>query len=125
MEEYSIAFTKDAIEQVKHHDTKVTEFFDAEIRFSEDDEPSVDSLRKFKPIYSNMNEYLHEAIEEMKAMEVMGMGLDEPPSSKEEEDLLTELLIAIHTLTAKIEIILEFFLSNLGESIVVEVLDLE
>jgi len=125
MEEYSLAFTRDAIEQVKHHDRKITIFFDKEIRDSEEELPSVESLRRFKPIYDDMQNYLEDAVEEMKAMEVMGMGLEEAPSSKEEELLLTELLQAIHVLTRKIEIILEFFLSNLGESVVVEVLDLE
>lgn len=125
MEEYSKQFTLDSIFHVKSHDAKVTEFFDREIRLSEDDEPSVETLEKFQPIYKNMMDYLNEAITEMKAMEVMGMALDEAPESDEEEAMLEELLKAIHILTRKIEIILEFFLSNLGEEIVVEVLDLE
>jgi len=125
MEEYSLEFTKDSIVQVKFHDKQITQFFEREIRDSEDDEPTVESLRAFKPLYDNMQEYLLEAVEEMKAMEVMGLPLEEEAETEEEIKLLEELLTAIHVLTRKIEIILEFFLTNLGEAVVVEVLDLE
>ena len=125
MEDYSLEFTKDSIVQVKFHDKQITQFFEREIRDSEDDEPTIESLRAFKPLYDNMQEYLLEAVEEMKAMEVMGLPLEEEAETEEEIKLLEELLTAIHVLTRKIEIILEFFLTNLGEKVVVEVLDLE
>lgn len=125
MDDFTRNTIEDILADVSGHDAKITRFFEQHIRDSEEEEIGVESLYVFKEIHHSVVSFLDSKIEEFKGMEMMGLDLSRDNESEEDEELLEKYAQSMFIMNEKVAIILEFFVDNLGEELVVEVLGLE
>lgn len=98
-------------------------FFEEEIKAEPDKPADLDMLKRYKPIHEHVIATLEGEIRKISAVEAMGLGADESVNTEEEKELYISIIRNLEMVKQKLELVLYFFIDNLGHEAVKEVLD--
>lgn len=125
MDDFTRTFFQNSINIIDSINTDLDNFFDTHVRFSQDAYPTVETLRIYRDVHFSTIHALETELGKIEAIQSMGLDSNDEVETEEDQQIYIDLETGLILVRRKVELLLSYFIDNLGAETVKEVLDRE